>query len=105
MMGELLDPLTMGEPSSIQWRDDVFLGQSPLNQGTVMDYFARSPFYSVNCNNEECKRLGLGLNMLQCASTPCLHIPECLRGAGAGQRPQPSPAGPLPARARSRPPR
>ena len=51
--------------TGLQWRDDVFLGSGPLNQHTVMDYFSRSPFYSPNCNNEECKRQGLGTDKLQ----------------------------------------
>jgi hypothetical protein len=50
------------------WRDDTFFQQFPLNLDTVLDYFSRSPFYVIECNNEECKRRGLPTSALRCGA-------------------------------------
>ncbi|KAK4534548.1 hypothetical protein CDCA_CDCA02G0573 [Cyanidium caldarium] len=34
------------------WCDTAWLTHFPLTEDTVMDYFARSPFYDRQCNNE-----------------------------------------------------
>jgi hypothetical protein len=39
--------------TQICFSDEDFLRQFPLNQYTVMDYFARSSFYEPRCNNQQ----------------------------------------------------
>lgn len=56
------------------WRDDSFFRQWALTQQTVLDYFARSPFYVPTCNNEECKRQGLSLDLLRYAPAGLFHV-------------------------------
>ncbi len=49
------------DQTSVQWRDNAWLAAYPLDVHTVLDYFAFSPFYDLNCNNEEAKRRGVDL--------------------------------------------
>lgn len=46
------------------WRDPNWLSCFPLNEFSALDYFALSPFYDTNCNNEELRRRGQGLERL-----------------------------------------
>ena len=60
-------PSSLREPSdqtSIAWRDDAFLSTYPLDRRTVLDYFAGSPFYDRQCNNEVARSRGLGVESL-----------------------------------------
>lgn len=50
--------------SDIVWSDPEWLQFFPLNAFTVLDYFARSSFYDVNCNNEKLRQQGLDLSKL-----------------------------------------
>lgn len=36
----------------VSWRDDMWLTAFGLHHGNVLDYFALSPFYDRQCNNE-----------------------------------------------------
>ena len=52
------------DQTSIAWRDDAFLSTYPLDRRTVLDYFAGSPFYDRQCNNEVARSRGLGVESL-----------------------------------------
>lgn len=67
MQGQQQTPPVPEDLTSTVWRDDNFFQHFELNQHTVLDYFAASPFYDSQCNNEECRRRGLPLDALQCA--------------------------------------
>ena len=50
--------------SDIVWSDPEWLQFFPLNALTVLDYFARSSFYDVDCNNEKLRQKGQDLSKL-----------------------------------------
>lgn len=64
-------------PACAPCRDDLWLASFPLNAATVLDYFAISPFYDRNCNNERAKQQGIDPSRLMCVPalplTPCAH--------------------------------
>lgn len=53
------------DQTGVLWRDDAALAAGPLTRGSVLDYFARSPFYDAQCNNELLRARGLGLDSLK----------------------------------------
>ena len=69
-MGRVRAHSTMATPdlppdlTATQWRDDEWLASWPLNAGTALDYFSRSPFYDRACANEAARAQGLGLDQL-----------------------------------------
>lgn len=47
------------------WRDDMWMqAYGLLSPGTVLDYFALSPFYDPACNNEAARQRGMRLEQL-----------------------------------------
>jgi hypothetical protein len=53
------------DQSQICWNDVQWLQMNPLNEQTVLDYFARSVFYDTKCNNEKIRMQGLSLVFLK----------------------------------------
>lgn len=58
MASNLHEESTADELAQTTWRDDAWLSFFPLNIFTALDYFALSPFYDRNCNNELAKSQG-----------------------------------------------
>ncbi|KAK9793169.1 hypothetical protein WJX73_002041 [Symbiochloris irregularis] len=54
----------MEDMTGTMWRDPNWLAAFPLNDLSVLDYFALSPFYDKSCNNEELRRRGEGIERL-----------------------------------------
>ncbi|CAD7702975.1 unnamed protein product [Ostreobium quekettii] len=51
--------------TDFSWRDELWLQYNPLDEVTVLrDYFALSPFYDPECNNEVAKMRNLDISML-----------------------------------------
>uniref|UniRef100_A0A7S2ZXB0 Mediator of RNA polymerase II transcription subunit 6 n=1 Tax=Rhodosorus marinus TaxID=101924 RepID=A0A7S2ZXB0_9RHOD len=57
----------MGEESltSLSWNDKVWLSYFPLDKDTVLEYFARSPFYNRSCLNEQYKMQRLEISAFE----------------------------------------
>lgn len=54
----------MEDMTGTMWRDPNWVAAFPLNELSVLDYFALSPFYDRTSNNEELRRRGEGIERL-----------------------------------------
>ncbi|KAL4427654.1 hypothetical protein ABPG75_001743 [Micractinium tetrahymenae] len=50
--GDVPSSVVTEDLTGLAWRDDMWLAAFGLHHGNVLDYFALSPFYDRNCNNE-----------------------------------------------------
>ncbi|GMH43474.1 hypothetical protein BSKO_11396 [Bryopsis sp. KO-2023] len=56
---------TTADLTGTSWRDELWLQFNPLNATSVLrNYFALSPFYDVNCNNEKAKMQNMDFSNL-----------------------------------------
>ncbi|KAL3528664.1 hypothetical protein ACH5RR_007986 [Cinchona calisaya] len=46
-------------PPPVDFKDQQWLNENPLNRNSVFEYFALSPFYQSPCNNEQFRRADL----------------------------------------------
>eukprot|EP00899_Mesostigma_viride_P013295 jgi/Mesvir1/21967/Mv08206-RA.1 len=57
-------PSATADLTSLCFSDPIWLQTFPLNSGTVLDYFALSPFYDATCNNEKLRSQMLDISHL-----------------------------------------
>ena len=50
--GEVPEHVATPDLTGTCWRDDMLLAAFGLHHGSVLDYFALSPFYDRACSNE-----------------------------------------------------
>lgn len=56
--GEVPSSIVTEDLTGTCWRDDMWLAAFGLHHGNVLEYFALSPFYDTNCNNERAALAG-----------------------------------------------
>lgn len=56
--GDVPSTVSTEDLLGLSWRDDMWLAAFGLHHGNVLDYFALSPFYDRNCNNERALMAG-----------------------------------------------
>lgn len=60
-----MTPEDKDDLTTVMWNDKMWLSRFPLNEQTVMTYFALSQFYDPSCNNEQIRMQNLDPVLLQ----------------------------------------